>query len=123
MVKAKKTYKGGGKMYKKGGKFPDLTGDGKVTMADVLKGRGVEEKKMKKGGKVTARKAKRTERQAGKEDRFAARNRMQPDPRTKEQKAAAYRKRRNKRLTRAMMGAITGAVVGGGEYNVRQRKS
>lgn len=78
---------------------------------------------MEKGGKVTARKAKRTERQAGKEDRFAARNRMQPDPRTKEQKAEAYRKRRNKRLTRAMMGAITGAVVGGGEYNVRQRKS
>ena len=173
MVKAKKTYK-------KGGKFPDLTGDGKVTMADVLKGRKVFEEggkmtpmqkkkvtgvnqnvarykgksisrasgttsskkggkttmrpstiptdgkgnlKMKNGGKVTARKAKRTERQAGKEDRFAARNRMQPDPRTKEQKAAAYRKRRNKRLTRAMMGAITGAVVGGGEYNVRQRKS
>ena len=26
---------------KKGGKFPDLTGDGKVTRADVLKGRGV----------------------------------------------------------------------------------
>ena len=31
-------------------KFPDLTGDGKVTQADVLKGRGVEG--MKKGGKV-----------------------------------------------------------------------
>jgi len=29
-------------------KFPDLTGDGKVTQADVLKGRGVEV--MKKGG-------------------------------------------------------------------------
>jgi hypothetical protein len=29
-------------------KFPDLTGDGKVTQADILKGRGVEE--MKKGG-------------------------------------------------------------------------
>jgi len=29
-------------------KFPDLTGDGKVTQADVLKGRGVET--MKKGG-------------------------------------------------------------------------
>jgi len=29
-------------------KFPDLTGDGKVTKADVLKGRGVEG--MKKGG-------------------------------------------------------------------------
>ena len=27
--------------YKKGGKFPDLTGDGKTTMADILKGRGV----------------------------------------------------------------------------------
>ena len=31
---------------KKGGAFPDLTGDGKVTKADVLKGRGV----FKKGG-------------------------------------------------------------------------
>jgi len=29
-------------------KFPDLTGDGKVTQADILKGRGVEP--MKKGG-------------------------------------------------------------------------
>jgi hypothetical protein len=34
----------------KGGKaFPDLTGDGKVTRADVLKGRGV----FKKGGPRT----------------------------------------------------------------------
>ena len=31
----------GGKVKKKKGKFPDLTGDGKVTRADVLKGRGV----------------------------------------------------------------------------------
>ena len=30
--------------------FPDLTGDGKVTQADVLKGRGV--KGMMRGGKV-----------------------------------------------------------------------
>lgn len=41
---------------KKGGKMPDLTGDGKVTRADVLKGRGVfkhggKVKKMKHGGK------------------------------------------------------------------------
>ena len=28
-------------------KFPDLTGDGKVTQADILKGRGV---KLRKGG-------------------------------------------------------------------------
>ena len=37
----------GRQMYKKGGKsFPDLTGDGKVTQADILKGRGV----FRKGG-------------------------------------------------------------------------
>ena len=36
--------------FEKGGKaFPDLTGDGKVTRADVLKGRGV----FKKGGTST----------------------------------------------------------------------
>ena len=36
------------KQYAAGGKFPDLTGDGKVTQADILKGRGVFEN----GGKV-----------------------------------------------------------------------
>jgi hypothetical protein len=35
---------------KKKGEFPDLTGDGKVTRADVLKGRGVFKKGGKKGG-------------------------------------------------------------------------
>ena len=35
-------------------KFPDLTGDGKVTQADILKGRGVGEG-MKKGGKVSGK--------------------------------------------------------------------
>ena len=44
---AKKFMKKPAKGYKKGG-MPDLTGDGKVTQADVLKGRGV----FKKGGKV-----------------------------------------------------------------------
>tara|TARA_R100000951_G_scaffold103144_1_gene95613 strand:- start:315 stop:881 length:567 start_codon:yes stop_codon:yes gene_type:complete len=35
-------YNNGGTVkYRSGGKFPDLTGDGKVTMADILKGRGV----------------------------------------------------------------------------------
>jgi len=33
-----------------GKKFPDLTGDGKVTQADILKGRGVN--KMMRGGPV-----------------------------------------------------------------------
>lgn len=36
------------KRYARGGGMPDLTGDGKVTRADVLKGRGV----FKKGGSV-----------------------------------------------------------------------
>ena len=44
----KKKMMGGKTMYKKGG-FPDLNKDGKVTQADILKGRGV----MKKGGKKT----------------------------------------------------------------------
>ena len=35
-------------MTKKKKKFPDLTGDGKVTFADVLKGRGVINGKNKK---------------------------------------------------------------------------
>jgi len=35
-----------------GKKFPDLTGDGKVTKKDILKGRGV--KGFEEGGKVTS---------------------------------------------------------------------
>ena len=35
-------------MYAEGGKLPDLTGDGKITQADVLKGRGV----FQEGGEV-----------------------------------------------------------------------
>ena len=43
----------GGKVVKmKEGGFPDLTGDGKVTQADVLKGKGV----FKKGGSVNKKK-------------------------------------------------------------------
>ena len=45
----KKKMMGGKKLYKKGG-FPDLNKDGKVTQADILKGRGVT---MKKGGAKT----------------------------------------------------------------------
>jgi hypothetical protein len=41
---------------KKGG-MPDLTGDGKVTRADVLKGRGV----FKKGGAVKSSASKRAD--------------------------------------------------------------
>ena len=51
---SKKAFMGGGMVsrrmgYKKGSKkFPDLTGDGKVTFADILKGRGVINGKKKK---------------------------------------------------------------------------
>lgn len=52
---AKKCMKCGGSMkYKSGGsKFPDLTGDGKVTKADILKGRGVIKKS---GGSIKNKK-------------------------------------------------------------------
>jgi hypothetical protein len=41
----------------KSGGMPDLTGDGKVTRADVLKGRGV----FKKGGAVRSSASKRAD--------------------------------------------------------------
>ena len=45
--------------YKKGSKkFPDLTGDGKVTFADILKGRGVINGKKKKNGSIYLSKTK-----------------------------------------------------------------
>ena len=61
MMKSKMSTKGGAmggkkKMapgMKKGGKFPDLTGDGKVTKKDVLKGRGVPG--FKEGGKKVSK--------------------------------------------------------------------
>ena len=40
-IRPKEYRMGGTVKYRSGGKFPDLTGDGKVTMADILKGRGV----------------------------------------------------------------------------------
>ena len=50
--------KGGRVGYKKGSKFPDLTGDGKVTFADILKGRGVINGKKKKKGEIFLTKKK-----------------------------------------------------------------
>lgn len=56
--KKKIKYKDGGKVK---GNFPDLTGDGKVTKKDILKGRGVKGMmgggmvKYKDGGKVDAK--------------------------------------------------------------------
>lgn len=56
MMRGKKKMMRGGKVE---GDFPDLNKDGKVTKADVLKGRGVEgfmrggKVKMMRGGSVT----------------------------------------------------------------------
>ena len=44
--------KNGGVVKMKDGGFPDLTGDGKVTQKDILKGRGV----FKRGGSVNKKK-------------------------------------------------------------------
>jgi hypothetical protein len=51
--KVVKPTKGGTVNMRKGGKLKDLTGDGKITRADVLKGRGV--KGFAKGGSVSKR--------------------------------------------------------------------
>lgn len=50
----KKAMGGYSMTAKSGKKFPDLTGDGKVTRADILKGRGVFKSggKMQTGGKM-----------------------------------------------------------------------
>ena len=45
------------KGYKSGGSLPDLTGDGKITRADVLKGRGV----FRKGGSVKSSASRRAD--------------------------------------------------------------
>tara|TARA_R110000868_G_scaffold223401_3_gene475293 strand:+ start:916 stop:1317 length:402 start_codon:yes stop_codon:yes gene_type:complete len=54
--KAVGAMKKGGKIAKKGGSFPDLNKDGKITKADILKGRGVIAKKGTKMAKKSASK-------------------------------------------------------------------
>jgi uncharacterized membrane protein YkgB len=44
--------------YKNGSSFPDLSGDGKVTMKDILMGRGVIKKGKKKKKKKKMKRAK-----------------------------------------------------------------
>jgi len=63
--KLRENKMGGGMMGRRmgmkkgsGKKFPDLTGDGKVTFADILKGRGVINGKKKKNGSIYLSKKK-----------------------------------------------------------------
>ena len=62
MMKSKMASKGGSK------KFPDLTGDGKVTQADILKGRGVKKKPpgMMGGGMMKSKMASKGGKMGGK---------------------------------------------------------
>jgi hypothetical protein len=57
-IRPRLEFKMGGKVKKGGKGFPDLTGDGKITFKDVLKGRGVIKKKggmIKKADMLTAK--------------------------------------------------------------------
>ena len=79
---------GGGMMgrrfgMKKGSKFPDLTGDGKVTFADILKGRGViNGKKKGKAYELTETEKKDIVTFHGLLDAESNRDRMQTNPGT-----------------------------------------
>ncbi len=57
-------------------KFPDLTGDGKVTKKDILKGRGVAG--FEKGGKVT-----KTEKTAASEDAYETKTKSKSKSKSK----------------------------------------
>jgi len=93
-----------------------------MEMLGGMRGQGGEPapgKSFDKGGRVKRRES----RQAGKEMKYLARNRQLPAQGTQDQLAKNYRDRRNQRLLKALMGTVAGGVIGGGEYNVRQRKS
>ena len=55
-LREEKTKGGRAGLKRGGGKFPDYSGDGKITMKDILMGRGVIKKKKKK--KMMAKKFK-----------------------------------------------------------------
>ena len=57
---ARVTRKYGGRMKLKGGSFPDLNKDGKITKADILMGRGVIPKKKNKKMKMAKKSSPRT---------------------------------------------------------------
>ena len=96
-----KIYKEGKKRKKKKKPFPDLTGDGKVTRADILKARGVfEEESIDE--KTKSKKKKKSEKKKDSQDshgEYIAKNYGAPknSPRAKhlKQSAKAYEKNPN----------------------------
>ena len=111
---------------KKGGsaKFPDLSGDGKVTMKDILMGRGVIKKPQKKNkGGFTGR--------AG--IAFDADNKLRRALKSIDESDAAFKRKKNrermirrrKRLSGAaagLMGAVKGVLKGAGKVAGRAAK-
>jgi hypothetical protein len=96
--------------------------DDLMEMLGGMRGQGGEPapgQEFDKGGRVR----RRNSRQAGKELKYLARKRQLPAQGSEEQMAEEYRRRRNQRLLKALMGGVAGGVIGGGEYNVRQRRS
>ena len=100
--------KGSGRaLMKKGGRsFPDLTGDGKVTRADVLKGRGV----FAKGGTVRDFKEPDAKRKPDYKTRPAPRPRGNPPVIGKDEK-------RKRLMPKAKPGMRT-KMMGGGRANL-----
>jgi len=93
-----------------------------MEMLEGMRGQGgapAPGQKFDKGGRVKRRES----RQAGKQRNYLARKRQLPAQGSESQLAGDYKKRRNQKLMKALMGAVAGGVIGGGEYNVRQRKS
>lgn len=95
-----------------GKKFPDLTGDGKVTRADIMKGRGVEG--FKKGGKVT-----KTEKTAASEDAYETKTKSKSKHRDP---GADDRMKEFEKSFRAAGFADGGAVCAGGRSALRGKK-
>jgi len=94
-------------MMKKGGKaFPDLTGDGKVTRADVLKGRGV----FAKGG--TVRDFKEPDAKRKPEDR------TRPAPRPRGNPPVIGKDEKRKRLGPQGKRGMRTKMMGGGRTNL-----
>lgn len=116
---AKKFMKKPAKGYKEGGKLPDLTGDGKVTQADVLKGRGVFKKggtvkKYQAGGMTASRRPKmRPEDMEG--SRMAPKRSPRPRMRPDDMEAAGAVERGNRASMREAMDVPPEGMMMGGK--------
>jgi len=114
-----KKMMGGKMMYKKGGStFPDLTGDGEITKADILKGRGVNQNKKMMGGKMEYKKGGKKTMEPGGGGRFAKMvNKMKGEGKSEESAkaiaASVGRKKYGKSKFQEMAAAGKKKMMGG----------